>query len=459
MKKRRLLGVLASLSLLSACSAFTPGGGTDQTGGNTDTSGTEGSTASSNGEGGSSVANAGDRIQLDFWTFWGSEIRRPIVDEIINDFNESQDEIFVKHTYNPFGDIWTKELAAIAAGNPPDVVINDINATSLRGEKKQAESLAPFLAEDDISGWFYPNLWDATLYEGESYGIPFTTDTRVLYYNKDLFEEAGLDPDSPPTTWDELEEYARKLDVKEGDNFTQMGFYPLYGVGADVWMLNSAGQNFFDENGQPQVDTEENAAALNWILEWKDHYGEDVINRYQSQIDSGQANPFFTGSLAMIAQTGTFYTQIRQYAPDLNLGVVSLPERESGSGHTSWGGGFVAEIPKGAKNPEASWKFLKYLGDVHAQEIWATKNFDNVANKEAAEQAIDYEEFDEKDKAVYEVAVENMEHTLLTPVPTTAPDFGNTLNPIMDNILLKRTSVEEGLKEAQASLERLVENN
>ncbi|MDE1548602.1 ABC transporter substrate-binding protein [Jeotgalibaca caeni] len=453
MKMRKWLGLFASFTLLSACAAFTPN--------NTDTEDTENTTDTDAGTetGTDTTANSGEKIELDFWTFWGSEIRRPIIEEIINDFNESQDEIFVKHTYNPFGDIWTKELAQIAAGNPPDVVINDINATALRGQKQQAESLQPFLEEDDISDWFYPELWEATLYEGESYGIPFTTDTRVLYYNKDLFEAAGLDPEAPPTTWDELEEYARQLDVEEGGELTQMGFYPLYGVGMDVWMLNSAGQNFFDEEGNPQVDTPENAAALEWILEWREHYGVDTVNRYQAQIDSGQANPFFTGELAMIAQTGTFYTQIKQYAPDMNIGVAFLPEREEGSGHTSWGGGFVAEIPKGAKNPEASWKFLKYLGDVHAQEIWASKNFDSVANMEAAETAIDNEIFDEQDSMVYQLTVENMDHTILTPVPLTASDFGNTLNPILDNILLGETSVEDGLQEAQESLERLVESN
>lgn len=449
MKKGKVLGTLATLTFLSACAAFTPGGGDE---GSVDTSTTG---ADTSGE----TVDTGDRIELDFWTFWGSEVRRPIIEKIINDFNESQDEIFVKHSYNPFGDIWTKELAQIAAGNPPDVVINDINATALRGQKQQAESLTPFLEKEDISDWFYPELWDATLYEGDSYGIPFTTDTRILYYNKDMFEEVGLDPEAPPTTWDELEEYARKLDIQENGETSRMGFYPLYGIGTDVWMMNSAGHNFFDEDGNPNVDNEENAAALEWILTWKEHYGENTVNRYQAQIDSGQANPFFTEDLAMIAQTGTFYAQIKQYAPDLNLGVAYLPEREEGSGHTSWGGGFVAEIPKGAKNPEASWEFLKYLGDVHAQEIWATENFDNVANIEAAEKSVTNEIFDEKDSSVYQIAVENMEHTILTPVPLTVPDFGDTLNPILDNIILGRTSVEDGLREAQEALERLVESN
>src|SRR5690606_14217660 len=139
------------------------------------------------------------KVVVDFWIFWGSEIRRPVIEKIVEDFNNSQEDIVVKHTFVPWGDIWTKELAAIAAGDPPDVVINDINATALRGEKNQAMNLSEFLSEEDISGQFYPELWEATLHEGDSYGIPFNTDTRVLFYNKDAFEEAGLDPEQPPT--------------------------------------------------------------------------------------------------------------------------------------------------------------------------------------------------------------------------------------------------------------------
>lgn len=405
------------------------------------------------------AGNEDGKTVIDFWTFWGSEIRRPIIEQIIADFNESQDEIEVKHTYLPFGDIWTKELAAIAAGDPPDVVINDINATALRGQKKQAMNLSQFLEEDDISNRFYPELWDATLYEGDSYGIPFNTDTRVLFYNKDAFKEAGLDPEKPPATWAELEEYAAKLDKKAGNNYDQIGFYPLWGIGYDVWLLNANGQNYFDEQGNFEIDTPKNEEVLNWLKSWKDRYGEDVINSYQAQIDSQQGHPFFSGDLAMIAQAPTFYTQIRDYAPDLNFGVVELPEYEEGNGHTSWGGGFVAEIPEGSKNPEAAWEFIKYLTDVEAQEYWAVKNFDNIANVEAAEAAAKSDEFTEDGTMVYEKAVENMEHTLLTPVPVFAPDFSSMINPNIDEFLLGSKTAKEALEKSQTDVENLIEKN
>ncbi|RLQ90308.1 ABC transporter substrate-binding protein [Planomicrobium sp. Y74] len=405
--------------------------------------------------------NEEGKTVVDFWSFWGSEIRRPIIDKIVADFNASQDEIEVKHTYSPWGDIWTKELAAIAAGNPPDVVINDINATAIRGKENQAMNLSEFI-DDDFSDKFYPELWNATLYEGDSYGIPFNTDTRVLFYNKDTFEEVGLDPEDPPETWEELEEYAAKLDVKNGDDYDRLGFYPLWGVGYDVWLLNANGENYFGADNNVDtvnINTETNVEVLNWLKSWRDRIGEDVVNSYQAQIDSQQGNPFFSGDLAMLVQQPTFYTQISEYAEDLNFGVAPLPEYEPGNGHTSWGGGFVAEIPEGSSDPEAAWEFIEYLTGAEAQEYWAVQNFDNVANIEAAEAAAQSDEFSEEGQMVYQIAVESMENTLLTPAPVEAPGFYNYINPHVDEFFLGSMTAEEALAQAQADVEDLIESN
>lgn len=437
LKKRLLFSLLAVLLILSGCAGFQTGKKDDD----------------------AAEVEADGKVVVDFWTFWGSEIRRPVIEKIVDDFNKSQDKIVVKHTFVPWGDIWTKELAAIAAGDPPDVVINDINATAVRGQKKQAMNLSEFLEKDDISQRFYPELWEATLHEGDSYGIPFNTDTRILYYNKEAFEEVGLDPEQPPATWEELKEYAAKLDKKNGSTYDRVGFYPLFGVDYDIWMLNGSGQNFVSPEGEVQIDTETNLETLNWLVEWKNHYGENVVNSVKSQIDSQQANPFFTGKLAMFVNTPTFYTQIRDYAPDLDFGVAMLPEKEEGSGHTSWGGGFVAEIPEGSSHPEEAWEFIKYLTDKEAQEYWAVKNFDNMANIEAAEAAAKNPEMPEKDRVVYKMAVDNMQNTLLTPYPLLAPDFPNLLNPEIDNALLGKKQPEQALKDAQAAVEKLVEDN
>ncbi|MCM3762875.1 ABC transporter substrate-binding protein [Alkalihalobacillus oceani] len=401
-------------------------------------------------------------VQLEFWTFWGSEQRRPIIEKIVDDFNQMQNEIHVKHVYQPWGDIWTKSLAAIAAGNPPDVIIQDINSVRQRAEANQAVNLQPFIEQEseEIQERFYPHLWDAVLYEEEAYALPFNTDTQVLFYNKDMFEEAGLDPDSPPTTWEELEEAAAALDKKNGDQWETIGFYPLWDLGADVWSLNADnGTGWFNEDGEVAIHTPEKVEALNWIVDWQERIGRDTIERYQAEFGSGIADPFVSGLVAMRGQNINNFTSLKEHAGELNFGVAPLPERSEGSGHHSWGGGFVAEIPYGAEHPEASWEFIKYVTDNAPQEFWGANGFDVMANQHANERLAERADLTEEERMVYELAHQNLEWTVLTPVPLTAPDYNSLHNSYIDEILLGRLSPEEGLAKSQEAVEGLVQQH
>ena len=144
-------------------------------------------------ESGAATEGEDGRTTLEFWSFWGSGSRRDAIEDIISDYNESQEEVTVEYVYQPWGDIWTKSLAAIAGGNAPDVIVQDINSVKQRAEANQATNIQEYLDEDDISENFYPQLWDTVLYEDEAYALPFNTDTQVLFYNKTAFEEAGLE--------------------------------------------------------------------------------------------------------------------------------------------------------------------------------------------------------------------------------------------------------------------------
>jgi multiple sugar transport system substrate-binding protein len=389
------------------------------------------------------------KIIIDFWTFWGSETRRPIIEKIVDDYNASQDKVFVKHTFLPWGDIWTKNLAAIAAGNPPDVIINDINSVSHRAKNNQAENLSKYIKKEDYKDKFYPELWKTVEYEGDPYAVPFNTDTRLLFYNKTAFKEAGLDPNKPPKTWEELETYAQKLDKKNGDRYERIGFYPLWGsFGPESWMMNADnGKGYIDNKGNVAIATKEKVKALNWIRGWNERIGIENINAYKADFGSEQSNPFIAGKVAMMVDVGTFYTQIRDYGKDMDFGVAPIPAVSQNEKNWSQGGGFVAEIPKGSKNPDEAWKFIEYLTDTKAQTYWATQNFDNVANIEAAEKALSM--LDGEDKEVYQATVDNMEVTKLHPIPVDAPDYQSKINPTIDAVLLGERKAAEALKEAE----------
>ena len=397
------------------------------------------------------------RIIVDFWTFWGSETRRPIIEKIVDDYNASQDKVFVKHTFLPWGDIWTKNLAAIAAGNPPDVVINDINSVAHRAKNGQAENLSQYINDDGFKNKFYPELWKTVEYKDDPYAVPFNTDTRLLFYNKAAFKEAGLDPNKPPKTWEELEAYAQKLDKKEGNRYERIGFYPLWGsFGPESWMMNAdSGQGYIEEDGKVTVATKEKVKALNWIKGWNDRIGIDQINAYKADFGSEQSNPFIAGKVAMMVDVGTFYTQIRDYGKDMEFGVAPVPAVSEEEKNWSQGGGFVAEIPKGSKNPDEAWDFIQYLTDTKAQTYWATQNFDNVANIEASEKAMTL--LKGTDQEIYKATVENLEVTKLHPVPVDAPDYQSKINPMIDSVLLGERKASEALKDAEQSVKSSIE--
>lgn len=403
----------------------------------------------------------GDKVSIEFWSFWGSGLRRDAIEDIIEDFNTSQDNIEVEYVYQPWGDIWTKSLASIAAGDPPDVIVQDINSVQQRAEAQQSTNLQEYINQEDMESLFYPHLWETVFYEENAYALPFNTDTQVLFYNKDAFEEVGLDPETPPATWEELEEYARALDVQNGDSWERIGFYPLWDTGADVWALNADnGVSWFDDEGNVTINTPKKVEALEWILEWQDYYGADTINSYEAEFGSGVADPFISGLVGIRAQNINYYTNLLENAPeDFNFGVAPLPEHEEGSGNWSWGGGFVLEIPYGAENPEASYEFMKYLTSTEVQEEFGLNSFDIMANQEANTNLATHPDLDEEGQMIYEMAHRNLEDTVITPVPLTAPDFGSLVNGEIDNVLLGNQSPEEALKAAQASVENLVEQN
>jgi len=404
--------------------------------------------------------SADGKTTLDFWSFWGSGARQEVIEEIIDDFNASQDKIEVKYSYQPWGDIWTKSLSSITAGNPPDVIVQDINSVAQRAEAQQATNLSEYI-EEGFSDEFYPQLWDTVEYEGDAYAVPFNTDTQVIFYNKTLFKEAGISEEQLPQTWEELETVARKLDVKNGDDFERIGFYPLWNLGADVWALNADdGVSWFDKDENVKIDTDNKVEALEWILDWQEYYGQDTINRLEAEFGSGVADPFISGLVAMRAQNINYYSSLAENAPDdFEFGVIQIPEKESGSGHWSWGGGFVLEVPYGAKDPEASYEFIKYLSTPEVQEKFGEKSFDIMANRTANENLANNDNLDENGQMIYQMADENFANTVITPVPLTAPDFSSLVNEQIDQIMLGSKTPAEGLADAQKAVEDLVEQN
>ena len=106
------------------------------------------------GDAKSGKSASGEVTELEFWGWWRSDARKPYIEEMVEGFNESQDKYHVTYVDTPFGDIFTKNIAQIAAGKPCDIMANSMEEVKFRAQEGQVESLDEFL-DDETKNAFY----------------------------------------------------------------------------------------------------------------------------------------------------------------------------------------------------------------------------------------------------------------------------------------------------------------
>ncbi|MBB6099065.1 multiple sugar transport system substrate-binding protein [Deinobacterium chartae] len=390
------------------------------------------------------------KVTLELWAHWGSEQRRPTINKIIDGWNKRNPNVQVKYTFVPFDQVKTKVLAATAAGNPPDVAVMDIRTTRMRADKKQVIDLSA-LGADSLKSRFYANMWETGTYGGKQYSLPFVTETRFLYYNKAAFKEVGLDPNKPPTTWKQLEEYAAKLDKKQGNSYARIGFYPLYGsFGFEGW-VNNAGATMWDERMEnPRIDNATAVKTLEWIQSFAKRYGSRNLAAFQSSFGGGTQDPFISGRLAMYLDIGGYAATLAKYAPDMDYGIARIPTPTGKPGPmSSWGAGFVLELPAGGKHPKEAYAFAKYMATEGAR-IWALEQNDFPGDKAAAK-AVRTEAFKKMS--------DNMRYTYISVAPTYAPDYDSVVKRAIDDAINSGGDAKAALGKAQEAIARTVAQN
>lgn len=193
------------------------------------------------------------------------------IESMAEQFTEENPGIIVKPVYTgSYGDTTLKTQAAVAGGNPPDVAV--LLAADLFSfmDMDSIMPLNDFIAKDggnDFLDDFYPAFMENSQLDGKTYSLPFQRSNVLLYYNKDAFKDAGLDPEKPPTTWDELAQMAKQL-TKDGRWGIEI---PSSAPTSSTWMFSAfaiqSGKNLMSQDGKEvYFDTPENVAALQyWV--------------------------------------------------------------------------------------------------------------------------------------------------------------------------------------------------
>ncbi len=292
-----------------------------------------------------------------------------------------------------------KLMTSIVGGVPPDVIRQDrftIGDWASRGtfqaldERLREEAGKPngIKAEN-----YYPAAWNEAIYQNHVYAIPTEIDDRLLFYNRALFREVGLDPDKPPRTWDELKLYAKKLTKLNNDGtYQRIGFIPNYG---NSWLYLYAWQNggeFMSKDGQTcTLADKPNVEALQFMTDVYDALGGlNKVNIFQSGFQGAEQDPFYTGKIGMVTNGSWAVENIARYAPGLDFAVAPAPvpaERLKGEGrfkgqtpYITWTGGFSFAIPKGARHANAAWRFIQWMT---SEECYVLQNVEQKKYSES----------------------------------------------------------------------------
>ncbi len=296
------------------------------------------------------------QVQITYWHgFTGPDL--PVMEQLVAEFNATHPDIVVTAEPIPWGNLFQQLEPAVAAGQAPDVVaLNEdvITGFILRGAV--AEMTPDMLAAADVQAdRFFPSLWQTGVVDGKVYGVPIHSVMLVMYYNKDLFEQAGLDPNDPPSDREEFLAAAQALTVDaNGRHPGDDGFDPSslqrYAVGIPTpWMGGTiayavAAQNGVtfvggaDEGYAPNFDSAAAQEAVQFLV--------DVGSRYHfgptDATEGSEIDAFRQGVAAMNFNGVWMLSQYRDAG--LNFGVAAFPQLGTEKAAT-WGGSSHLALP------------------------------------------------------------------------------------------------------------------
>ena len=298
-----------------------------------------------------------------------------VIDDMIAEFEKGHPDIKVKAVYaGNYDDTRVKALAALKANQPVQLsVLFSIDLFELMNQ----DAIVPFeevatAAED--KQWlssFYPALMQNSKAKGKTWGVPFQRSTVVMYHNKEAFKEAGLDPNKPPATWQEMAAMAKKLTKKDAAGKVIRWGVHIPSTGYPYWMF----QALCIQNGLELMNADGNRTYFDKpeVIEAL-QYWRDLAATHQAMpegtIDWGTLRQkFLEGATAIMWHTTGNLTAVRDGAK-FDFGVSMLPANKR-RGSPTGGGNFYIFKKASAAERQAALTFIKFMTSPELTARWS----------------------------------------------------------------------------------------
>lgn len=385
--------------------------------------------------------------------FWHS-LSGPIGEELnnlVNRYNQSQDQIKVIASFQGnYTEANGSLQQAIAAKIEPAIAMVESNYYYTYEATNQFEDLTPYMERDGVNpDDFIQGLMPANLTTDSGiFAVPFNRSSAVLYYNKEMFREVGLDPEQPPKTWDELFEYAKKLSIPD----ERWGFTTYTEVFPLTAFIAQAGGKLINDNGTDIgfKDDGSGVEALNVWLTMK----KDNSMKINAATAFGMTNQDFIQQKVGMAMGSTGDLSNYMNNAEFEFGVAFLPSYKKAS--TPTGGAYLG-VPKNATpaEKEAAWQFIKFATSV--EQIYEFSIATGYLPTRHS--AVEYEPFKKlwEENPQYKVAYDQLQFAEDSTLNPKWAELQNEMWATMQAVILDESiTPEQGVEEMSKATQRIL---
>ncbi|KKI92488.1 ABC transporter substrate-binding protein [Bacillus sp. SA1-12] len=383
-----------------------------------------------------------DKVTLNV-ALWDENVSE-VVDKSIELFKEKHPEVEVKVTYTPYADYWTKLKTSLAGGSGPDIFwMNGPNFYQY-ASTGLIKDIQPLIDGDKLDTSVYtPALVDLYTYEDKLFGLPYFLDSIGLFYNKKIFDEAGIPYPDETWDWSKVEEVGKKLTDKENGIYgyiasssNQAGYYNL--------IHQAGGFIISDDKTKSGFNSPEAQSALQWT---KDLMDEGISPSAQAQIETKVNQIFGSGKAAMLPNISVNAPVLHEMLGE-DLGVAVLPK---GKEQASIVHGLSWVMNEKTKHEELAWELQKVLSGEEAGKWMAESGFSIPAYTGTEDAWL--ESIPSLDLNVF---VDSLEFGVPYPVSKNTAEWQEVENKEIQDALLGKKSVEEATKKIASEMDKIL---
>ncbi|TBL79014.1 ABC transporter substrate-binding protein [Paenibacillus thalictri] len=373
-----------------------------------------------------------------------------VVQTLVKKYNESQNKYNVKATFVPPDQRIEKITTSIAAGSPPDLyTAGPPDIAQLSGSKglMSIDQLAKDKEKKVIREQFFESLRPVVMKDNEMWGVPISGGVAALYYNEDLFKQAGLT--RAPESWEEIVEYAKKLtDPAKGQwglllptkevLFTNNLWAPfLWQAGGDYFTPDMKHAAF---NSKPGVEA---------LQLWVDLVQKHKVTPLQQMDENLITQTFATGKIGMFIGFPLWITQSKDF-PFVTKTAV-LPKREKAA---SYLGGWYLTIPAAGKNKDGAYDFMAWLLQPENSAAWNI-GMGSLPTQQSTLDTKEYQDYVKKTPLVQPFS-EMLKFAVAPPPTDSYTRVGTTISKAIVKAMYGKESPQQALDEAAQEVNKLL---